>query len=221
MVSREFRSPVEVIEESIDLVLQGLVGGITSAQKDILSTAKSNIDRLGRLINDVLDFQKMEAGKMEFDIKENDLNEVILATSKEMNILAEEKGLNFTVNIDEMIPHVKFDKDKIAQVLINLLSNAIKFTAKGGVFVEVKHEENIAHIMVRDTGPGISSEAIPALFQTVGKDRGDINKGASPSLGLAICNKIILAHKGKMWVESQPGKGATFHFTLPVKERRS
>ena len=130
MVSHELRSPMAVIKESINIVLEGLVGGVTPDQKDVLETARSNVDRLGRLINNVLDFQKIEAGKMELDMKEYDINEVVLAVSKEINLLAEEKGLSFTVNTDESMPSARFDKDKIVQVLTNLLSNAIKFTEK-------------------------------------------------------------------------------------------
>jgi PAS domain S-box-containing protein len=220
-VSHELRSPMAVIKESINLVLEGLVGDVNTEQKDILNTAKNNIDRLGRLINNVLDFQKIEAGKMDLDIKEYDLNEIVLATSKEMNILAENKGLSFEVNIDESIAKINFDKDRIVQVLTNLLSNAIKFTEKGGISVSTERQDNTAHISVKDTGLGMPPGDIPKLFQAfeqlsagIGKKRG------GTGLGLAISKEIILAHNGKIWAESQLGEGTTFHFTLPIKERR-
>ncbi|MDO8535636.1 MAG: PAS domain-containing protein [Candidatus Omnitrophota bacterium] len=221
MVSHELRSPMAVIKESINIILEGLVGGVTSEQKDILSTAKNNIDRLGRLINNVLDFQKIEAGKMELDIKEHDLNKIVLSTSKEMNILAEQKGLSFTVNVDESIRPIKFDKDKIVQVLTNLLSNAIKFTEKGSVFVSTEREDNMVHIVIQDTGPGIQTDEIPKLFQTFEQLGGGVGKKrGGTGLGLAISKEIIRAHNGKIWAESQFGKSSKFHFTLPIKERR-
>jgi PAS domain S-box-containing protein len=221
MVSHELRSPMAVIKESINLLTEGLAGSVTPEQKGLLDTAKSNIDRLGRLINNTLDFQKIEAGKMELDKKEYDLNEMVLATSKEMNVLAEEKGLSFTVNIDESIPAVCFDKDKIIQVLTNLLSNAIKFTEKGAISVSTEREDNMAHIMVEDTGFGIQIEDIPKLFQAFEQLGGGLGKRkGGTGLGLAISKEIVQAHNGKMWAESQPGKGSTFHFTLPIKERR-
>ena len=121
MVSHELRSPLGSIKEGINLVLEGLAGTINDEQKDLLDTAKRNTDRLGRLINDVLDFQKMESGKMEFDIRENDMNEAVLEVNKAMSLLAKEKGLDLVVDADNSMPKVRFDKDKIIQVLTNLV----------------------------------------------------------------------------------------------------
>lgn len=221
MVSHELRSPMSVIKESINIILDGLVGSVTPEQKDVLDTAKNNIDRLGRLINNVLDFQKMKDGKMELDIKDNNINEIVLATSKEMNLLAEEKGLSFVVNIDESILGIKFDRDKIVQVLTNLVSNAIKFTEKGGISINTKCEDNMVHVTVEDTGPGIQAEDMHRLFQTFEQLAGGAGKKrGGTGLGLAISKEIIQAHNGKIWAESQFGKSSIFHFTLPIKERR-
>jgi len=221
MVSHELRSPLAVIKESINLVLEELLGGVTPEQKSVLDTAKSNIDRLNRLINNVLDFQKIESGKMVINLREYDFNKTVLSASKDMNILAQEKGLGFTVNIDESMPIVRFDNDKIAQVLINLLSNAIKFTEKGSIEVSTEREDNMLHVIVRDTGLGIHAEEMPKLFQTFEQlDGGLGKKRGGTGLGLAISKEIILAHNGKIWAESQFGKGSAFHFTLPIKERR-
>ncbi|MCX5665460.1 MAG: PAS domain S-box protein [Candidatus Omnitrophica bacterium] len=221
MVSHELRSPLAVIKESINLVLEELIGNVTLEQKDVLNTAKNNIDRLGRLINNVLDFQKIGAGKLDISSKEYDINELVLATSREMNLLAEEKGLSFTVNVDESIPGLKFDRDKIVQVITNLISNAIKFTEKGSVSVSTEREDNTAHVVVEDTGLGIQVEDMPKLFQTFEQLGGGLGKKrGGTGLGLAISKEIIQAHNGKIWAESQFGKGSKFHFTLPIKERR-
>ena len=218
MVSHELRSPLAAIKESINLVLEGLVGNITDEQKDLLGTAKKNADRLGRLINDVLDFQKIESGKMEFDIRENDINEVALEVCKAMNLLAGKKGLDLVVDVDDDLPKICFDRDKIIQVIINLLNNAINFTEKGSVSISTKQENNTAHITVKDTGQGIENEDIKKLFQAFGQlDTIRDKKKGGTGLGLAISKDIILAHRGKIWAESETGKGTVLHFTLPLK----
>ncbi|MGA1980578.1 MAG: PAS domain S-box protein [Sedimentisphaerales bacterium] len=221
MVSHELRSPLGAIKEGINLVLEGLVGNINDEQRDLLDTAKKNTDRLGRLINNVLDLQKIESGKMEFDIQENDINEVALEVNKAMSLLAKEKGLDLVVNAGNSIPRLKFDKDKIVEVLTNLVSNAIKYTEKGNITISTKQEENTVHVIVQDTGRGIKAEDMQKLFQAFGQLDGTKDKKKSGTgLGLAISKEIILAHKGKIWAESKMGKGSSFHFVLPLKMRR-
>ena len=217
MVSHELRSPLTVIKESINLVLEGLTGDISDKQRKFLDMAKQNSDRLARLINDILDFQKIESGRMEYDMRENNINDVVQEVQKSMAILANEKGLDITVKLDEHLPKIKFDKDRIIQVLTNLTDNAIKFTEKGIVSTIVEQQDNTVHVMVRDTGPGIKAEDIPKLFQTFEQleTTRDKKKGGT-GLGLAISKEIILSHKGKIWAESEFGTGSTFHFTLPL-----
>lgn len=221
MVSHELRSPLAVIKESVNIILDGLVGQINAEQKDLLETAKNNSDRLSRLINNVLDFQKMDAGKMDYEFKENDINEVVETAVKSAGLLTKEKGLELTFKPGEGIPALFFDKDKITQVVTNLLSNAVKFTEKGGIYVSTKKNDNTVEVIVRDTGPGIKSEDMSKLFQTFEQLEGQKGKKRTGTgLGLAISKEIILAHKGKTWAESEPGNGTTFHFILPIKERR-
>ncbi len=218
MASHELRSPLGVIKEGINLVLEGLAGDINDEQRDLLDTAKRNTDRLGRLINNVLDFQKMDSGKMWFDIRENDINEAVLEVNKAMGLAAKEKGLDLAVDVDNSIPKTGFDKDKIIEVLTNLVSNAIKYTEKGNITISTKQEDNTVHVIVQDTGIGIKAEDMQKLFQAfeqLGSTRD--KKGGGTGLGLAISKEIILAHKGKIWAESKPGKGSTFHFTIPKK----
>ena len=219
MVSHELRSPLGVIKEGINLVLEGLAGDINDAQKDLLDTAKRNTDRLSRLINDVLDFDKIKSGKMEYDIRENDINEVALEVRKAMSLLAEEKGLDFVVDVDDSIPKIRFDKDKIIQVFTNLVSNAIKFTEKGSISISTKQEDNMVHVIVQDTGVGIEAKDMQKLFQAF-EQLDNIREGkkkGGTGLGLAISKEIILAHKGKIWAESEAGEGSAFHFTIPKK----
>jgi PAS domain S-box-containing protein len=221
MVSHELRSPLGTIKEGINLVLEGLAGSINDEQRDLLDVAKRNTDRLGRLINNVLDFQKIESGKMEYDIRENDINEAVLEVNKAMGLLAKEKGLDLVVDAGDSMPKVRFDKDRIIQVLTNLVSNAIKYTKKGNITISTKGEDNKVHIIVQDTGTGIKAEDMQKLFcafEQLNSTRGK-NIGGT-GLGLAISKEIILAHSGKIWAESEVGKGSSFHFILPIRERR-
>jgi PAS domain S-box-containing protein len=217
MVSHELRSPLGAIKEGINLVLEGLAGNINDEQKDLLSTAKRNVDRLGRLINNVLDFQKIASGKIEFDIRGNDINQVVQEVNNEMRLVATEKGMDLAVDIDESIPKISFDKDRIIQVLTNLVSNAIKYTEKGNITISTKQEDGMVRVAVQDTGIGIKAEDIKKLFRVFEQlDSTRDKKKGGTGLGLAISNDIILAHKGKIWAESEAGKGSTFYFTIPM-----
>ena len=152
-------------------------------------------------------------------MQENDINEVINEVHKVMTPVVEEKGLDFKIKLDEKLPKIKFDKDKIIQVLTNIVNNAIKFTEKGSIMISVNEDKksNTVDISVKDTGPGIKKEDLPRLFgryEQLGgpKER----KWGGTGLGLAISKEIINRHNGKIWAESEFGKGTTFYLTLPV-----
>jgi PAS domain S-box-containing protein len=221
MVSHELRTPLTAVKEGIGLVLDGIAGRVNEKQKEFLGIAKSNVERLARLINAVLDFQKLEAGKIEFDIRDNNLNEAVREVYTTMLPAARERGLELATRLDETLSKIRFDRDSIIQVLTNIIDNAIKYTEKGNIIISTARKGNVATVMVQDTGSGIHQEDIPRLFHSFeqlarGKDR----KTGGTGLGLAISKQIIDAHRGKIWVESAPGRGSTFHFALPVKERR-
>ncbi len=218
-VSHELRTPLTAIKEGIDIVYDGSAGAVNDEQKDFLEIAKRNVDRLTRLINEVLDYQKLEAGKMPFDLRENDINETILEVYNSMKPLAQGKNLKFNIKLDDTLPKIKFDRDKIIQVLNNLINNALKFTDKGSVEISTLLDKNSVRVSISDTGPGITPEDMPKLFQSFKQLGNPQNrKTGGTGLGLVISREIILGHKGKIWADSKPGKGATFHFALPVKE---
>jgi signal transduction histidine kinase len=221
MVSHELRTPLTAIKEGIALVLDGATGAINAEQKQFLEIAKRNVDRLGRLINDVLDFQKLESGRMVFNFQENDINEVVAEVGNSMLPLAEEKGLEFSAEIEEGLPKIKFDRDKIIQVLANLVNNALKFTQKGAITIHTSKANNIIQVAVQDTGMGIKKEDLPKLFQKFTQlETGTERKTGGSGLGLAISKEIIEVHRGKIWAESEFGKGTTISFLLPIVERR-
>ena len=221
MVSHELRAPLTAIREGIAIVVDGSAGQINPEQKDFLSLAKRNVERLTRLINDVLDFQKLEIGKMNFNMQPNNINEAISEVHKIMLPFANEKGLTFSLELDKHLPEIQFDRDKIIQVLTNLANNAIKFTEKGGITVTSSQLENTIKVSVCDTGCGIRRENLPKLFCTF-EQLTEANKkqAEGTGLGLAISRNIIEEHGGKILVESELGSGSTFYFLLPIDERR-
>jgi len=217
MVSHELRTPLGALKESVSQVLEGMLGTVTEDQKKFLEIAKRNVDRLARLITEVLDFRTLEAGKMAFKMQDNDINEVVKETKETMDIIAKEKGLDFILNLDEKLPKIKFDRDKIIQVLTNLVNNSLKVTEKGSITITTSLGNNIIQVSIEDTGPGIKEEDMPKLFERYEQLE---RKTGGTGLGLAISLEIIKAHGGIIWAESTFGHGATMHFLLPIEERR-
>ncbi len=221
-VSHELRTPLGPIKEGVSIVLDGLVGEINAEQRDMLTTVKRNAERLNRLINNVLDLQKLESGKMPFDPKDNDINEVVTEVHKAMVLMTNRKGLDFSLMLQKDLSLICFDRDKITQVVTNLVNNAIKFTEKGGIKIMTQKEDNAIHVMIKDTGPGIKGEEFFRLFQSFQRiDDARGKKIEGTGLGLAISKEIIKLHNGKIWVESEFGRGSIFHFSLPIIERRA
>lgn len=217
VVSHELRTPLASIKEAVNVVFDEITGQINEKQKRCLKIAKDNADRLARLINDILDFQKMETGKMVFDMKENDINETAAEVYNTMLPLAKNEGLDFAIHLADALPKVIFDKDKITQVITNLVSNAAKFTDKGAIAITTTQDDNFVKILVEDTGPGINKEDMPKLFQQFEQlERSGGKKNVGTGLGLVICKEIIDRHKGKIWVESEVGKGTKVYFVLPI-----
>jgi len=216
-VSHELRTPIAVISEGIDLVRDGSLGDISHKQKDILNMASMNVHRLNCLISDILDFQKFESGKMKMFFEENDINKVVQEAYRGVELLGKEKGLGFIFNLDGDLPKIKFDKDRIIQVITNLLGNAIKFTEKGSITIGTKKNGNNIQVAVQDTGCGIKPGDMPRLFRSF-EQLEESNKGGEKGtgLGLVMSKEIIVRHGGKIWAESEFGRGTVFYFILHV-----
>lgn len=222
MVSHELRTPLTALKESIDIVLDGSAGEINDEQKDFLDTAKRNIARLARLINSVLDYQRLESGREVFNMQRADVNAVAEEVVNTMLPSAQAKGLFLEARLAPELPGMIFDRDKITEVLVNLVNNAIKFTEKGGITITTAKDWDGKKLLVsvKDTGQGMKKEDIPRLFQSFSQlEAGQARKRGSTGLGLAISRKIIEAHQGEIWIESEEGKGSEFKFKLPVKTR--
>lgn len=220
MVSHELRTPLTAIKEGISIVLDGSAGPVNDEQKDFLGTAFRNVERLARLINDVLDFSKLRSGKMVMKMKDADVPLIIQEVVKANEPLASSKGLYLRTSTEGEIPRIKLDRDRIIQVIINLLSNASKFTEKGGITITACRKDEEVIVSVEDTGPGIKAADIPKLFAEFRQlEDAKTRKTGGTGLGLAICKQIVERHGGRIWVESEEGKGSAFRFSLPVERR--
>ncbi|MEH2237171.1 response regulator [Nostoc sp.] len=186
---------------------------------DNLNIIVSEAERLTSLINDVLDIAKMEAGKVEWQMQPLDASELLDWATNSTAGLFETNGLQLVCEIEPGLPQILGDRNRLLQVLINLISNAVKFTESGSVICRVKQENEGVCISVIDTGVGIIPEDQPKVFEKfrqVGDTLTDKPKGTG--LGLPICKQIIDHHGGRIWVESEPGKGSTFSFIIPTAE---
>jgi signal transduction histidine kinase len=216
MVSHELRTPLIAIKTGVKLIFDGMAGEVNVEQKELLNIVRTNVDRLDRLISNVLDLQRLKSGKIMLNLEENDINEVIKEIHSSMHLVIEGKGLQFHLNLSDGLPSLRFDKDAIAQVLVNLINNAFKFTDKGKIIVTTSKDNNFVCVAVKDSGVGIKKNELAKLFQPFGQLthlKGKKREGSG--LGLAICKEIIQLHGGKIWVESEPEKGSDFYFTLP------
>ena len=217
MVSHDLRIPLTAIREGIDIVLAGEAGAINDEQKDFLGLAKTNIDRLTRLITDFLDIQRMAADRQRFNMQQNDINEMISNVHRTMKPVAMQKGIDFHIELEEGLPRINFDYDGITRVVTNLVSNALRFTTKGGIVIRTKKDNSKIIVAVSDTGCGISAEDMKSLFTKYGQfGSATVKDEEGTGLGLVISKQIVEYHGGKIWVESQPGSGSTFYFYLPA-----
>ncbi|HSR38468.1 MAG TPA: response regulator, partial [Phnomibacter sp.] len=183
-----------------------------------LQVVISEGERLTHLINDVLDLAKIEAGKMEWNQESVSMPEVVERALAATTTLFEQKSLTIEKHIDQDVPIITGDRDKLIQVVINLISNAVKFTDAGAVTCNVKMGNNEVIVSVKDTGIGIAKEDFGAVFEQFKQVGGDTltDKPKGTGLGLHICKEIVEHNGGRIWLEREPGKGSTFSFALPV-----
>jgi two-component system, sensor histidine kinase and response regulator len=194
---------------------------LTDEQRENLGLVRISAESLLSIINDILDFSKIEAGKMELETIPFDLRESLGETMKALGFRAHQKGLELVFEVQPDVPESLLgDPGRIRQILINLVGNAIKFTEQGEIFVKVEEEaqetdRTVLHIAVSDTGIGIPAEKQQKIFEAFSQADGSMTrKFGGTGLGLAICVRLVELMGGKIWVESQPGRGSTFHFTL-------
>jgi len=216
IISHELRTPITPMNAQLQMMLAGYFGELTEKQINSLKMIQRNTARLDGLIGDVLDISKLEAGVMKFNIVPANINEIVENAVDIMKVEASNKNLKLAL-IEEKVPEIKLDKDRITQVMMDLLNNAIKFTDAGGdIEVGLTCDNKNVTVKVKDSGIGIKKEDIDKLFKPFQQlDTSPGRKYEGTGLGLAICKKIILNHGGKIWAESEFRKGTAIYFTIP------
>jgi PAS domain S-box-containing protein len=217
-VSHELRTPLTAIKGSLDNMLDGLTGDLNEKQSRYLVRIKSNADRLARLINDLLDLSRIEAG---IKLKRTNLSLPSIAREvvESLGSVAAQKLISFEINCADINLTAWADPDRIGEVLTNLLGNAIKFTPTGGnVIVSLRRSgDNWVEVSIADTGPGITSEEASRIFDKFYQvSNPEQRKAMGTGLGLSIAKALVEMHGGEIWLESEVGKGSIFSFTLPA-----
>jgi GAF domain-containing protein len=216
-MSHELRTPLNAILGYTELMADGAYGEPSEKMLGILKRLEANGKHLLGLINDVLDLSKIEAGQLVLELSDYSIQDIAQTVRSTLEPLATDKKLTFKLELAPELPPGHGDGRRLTQVLINLVGNAIKFTDAGEVAIKAEANNGSFQVSVRDTGPGISAADQAKLFQEFQQaDNAITRKKGGTGLGLAISKRIIEMHGGKIWVESQPGQGSTFTFTLPV-----
>lgn len=216
-VSHELRSPLSSVKEAIDLLIEKIPGKINADQEKFLTISKNNLERVLRLINELLDISKLEAGKLDMKRNFQDICAVAKHVYDTLKIESDKKNIKLNLKMPDAKLEMWFDYDQIERALLNLAGNAIKFTEEDGI-VSIKLEDlgKFVQISVIDNGHGIAEEDLGKVFDkfySVAKAKA--SKVKSTGLGLPIAKEIVELHKGRIWVDSQLGRGARFSFTLP------
>ena len=236
--AHELKTPLAVIKGYYDLMLTGSLGRLTDKQRDILEESKDSCERLVRLVSMFLNYSALESGKLVLQLRENDLRDCLDELAKRWSEAFQRKGVKLESSFDPSIPTFRFDYQKVQQAAANLLDNSLKHTPAGGsvtlkagphfwerrVAAVAPVEErrrfrlprpNSVEVSVADSGPGIAAEHHQEIFEDfVRVDRNTSGMG----LGLAIAKRLIQAHRGKIWVESEPKIGSRFTFLLPMDQ---
>jgi len=220
IVSHELRTPMTSIKGLVENMLDGLTGTLNDRQSFYLGRVKYNIERLTRMINDLLDLSRIEAGRMDLHQSAVNIGSLAKEVVETLQPLAEERSLNLEAHISPTIGFIQGDRDKLIQIFTNLINNALKFTEPpGAVTVEVQQrEDGTVQTCVIDTGCGIPLEEQQTIFERFYRGQSSEMKNRGAGLGLAITKSLVELHGGSIFVESIPGKGSHFCVILPVTQ---
>src|SRR5208282_3660974 len=216
-MSHELRTPLNAILGYTELILDNIYGEAPEKMRAVLERVQTNGKHLLGLINDVLDLSKIEAGQLVLTLNDYSIKEMMQAVYVAVEPLANSKKLAFKLDVPPNLPRAHGDDRRLTQVLLNLVGNAIKFTDTGEVAIKAAAANGSYTIAVRDTGPGIAQADQVKIFDEFQQaDSSQTKAKGGTGLGLAIAKRIIEMHGGRLWVESSPGSGSTFFFTVPL-----
>jgi len=219
-VSHELRTPLTSIRGSLGLIAGGAVGELSEQARKLVSIAYNNSERLGRLINDILDMEKIESGKMRFELQPHRIRPLLEQAVEATRAYGEQLGVQLLLRgplSDALVP---LDSDRFMQVVANLLSNAAKFSPHGGVVeITTQHGDGSVRVLVSDRGPGIPEEFRSKVFDKFSQaDASDTRQKSGTGLGLSIVKAIMEKHGGEIGFETEVGAGTTFYVTFPAPE---
>ncbi|MBM4429212.1 MAG: GAF domain-containing protein [Chloroflexi bacterium] len=219
VVSHELKTPLHSIKGFVDIILMGKTGPITETQSDFLTTVRDQTAHLQNLINDLLEFSRLESGQIKLNLAEVSMGEVAKAVVDKLKPLADQGQVRMVNRVDVDAPAIEADHLRIEQVLTNLVHNAIKFTSPAGtVTISLEDLGEEVQVAVSDTGIGIPAGEMTRIFDRFYQvDASSTRHYRGTGLGLTICKHIIEYHHGRIWVESEEGKGSTFLFVLPKR----
>jgi len=217
ITSHELRTPITPLKAQLQMLQQEYFGSLTDKQKESLNIVLRNAERLNKIIEDFLEISRIEAARLKFAFRKTDLHETVKETKDFMTGFAKEKNITLVTKIGEL-PIIEIDPDRISQVLRNLVHNSIKFSPTGSTIeINAELQKDFIQFSIKDQGVGLSTEDQIRVFEPFYQVEGSLSRNyGGTGLGLTICRGIIEAQKGKIWVESKPGFGCTFYFTVPI-----
>jgi signal transduction histidine kinase len=218
-VSHELRTPLTAIQGFLEALQDGLVEEEEARQR-YYAVMYSETMQVNRLVDDLMDLMKLENNEIALSRHPVDTADVVRKIAFAFEAEAAEKGLTIRVDIEDGLPRLYADKDRVAQIIKNLMKNAVKFTDEGTIGISARHEGDWIRLSVADTGIGIAADDLDRIWERFFKvDRGRSRKNKGTGLGLAIVKELVHLHDGKITVQSEPGKGSVFHVWLPTVEK--
>lgn len=212
--SHELRTPLTSVQMGVHLMLEGALGELSDKQSEVLQACRQDCERLDKLMRDLLDLSKIEAGESRPQLARVRARDLIATVAEELRPQVETKGLELSVDAPLDLPQVEVDRTQIERVISNLVINASRYTKHGEIKISAERRDSYVAVSVCDTGSGIPAEYLPHIFDKFVQVPGTATGGAG--LGLAISKSLVEAHGGQISVQSEVGRGATFTFTLPI-----
>ncbi|HEY9881126.1 MAG TPA: ATP-binding protein, partial [Leptolyngbyaceae cyanobacterium] len=216
LVSHELRTPLNALIGSLDLLTTGRLGTLTEKGQHVITIAVNNAERLIRLVNDILDLERMRSGKLTLQKGSCNVTDLLTHARELLQSMADQASV--TLLVESIDVRVEVDCDRILQLLTNLLSNAIKFSQPNSqVWLTAQQRDDHLYLQVKDQGRGIPADKLHLIFERFQQiDASDARQKGGTGLGLAICRQIVEQHGGRIWADSSMGQGSTFHVSLPL-----